>query len=376
LSSSRTARTVVARALLMTVTMLGLGLSCTRMPTAPRAGVELGGRVTGPSGEPLPRTLLSFTPEDLALDYFAHAITDSSGAYSVRLLSGTYSVQLVPPAGLMSRTEKITVSAGHSRADFPFRGYRVSGTVIDPAGSVLDSGFVYAFTGRNGQAISRLQAGRYSLVLPAGRYSFFAGPADYWSGFSPLRKDPVAVAGDTTIDFHLSGTPVTGRVTGPDGRPLNDAGVVARGDVSVKNRTAADGTYRLYVPPGSYRVFFYPPFPYYIIPRVVGPLALTAPASIDGDLSGVEWTGVVLRSDTSEPVPELTVLVRMIDDPDGRSAAIQSGSQGEFRFIMEANRRYDLFVFDSSMSLEVAKVQGVTATSDTTFEIRIPPAAL
>ena len=66
----------------------------------------------------------------------------------------------------------------------------------------------------------------------------------------------------------------------------------------------------------------------------------------------------------------------MIGDPDDRGAAIYTAAEGDFRFIMEANRRYDLVVYDPVRQEQVVGAQGVTATADTTFEILISPATV
>lgn len=349
------------------------------MPTAPRTEVTVVGLVVGPSSEPLPWTSLFFEPDEPALERYQGASTDSTGAYSVRLLSGRYRVQIEPPAGrgLMPRTEQVTVSSGHHRADFVFRGYHVTGTVIDPTGSVLDSGWVNAYMPGEGYTSSLLQEGKYSLTLPAGRLSLTAVPANYWSGFSTSRQESIPIDADTTIDIHLGGILISGTVLGPDGLPMSDAGVEAQGDHfnTSRNKTSVGGGYRLYVPPGQYRVWFRPPYPFYIIPRIVGPMTISVPISIDCQLSGIEWTGTVRRSGTNDPAPGITVLVQMIDDADRRGAAIYTDAQGDFRFIVEADRRYDLSAYDPVSRAEVARVGRVTATADTTFEILIPSAS-
>jgi len=297
------------------------------------------------------------------------------------LISGTYDVEIGPTIGdgLLAHSERVTVSDNHARVDFTFRGCHVTGKVLAPNGALVDSGRVTAFLIAPGRstAVSLLRQGSYSLLLPGGRYSFYAGAANYWSGFSPERKESVSIAADTIIDFQLDGIQVSGRVRGPDGLPMRDVAVRAQGaNYSIQNRTAADGSYRLYVPSGLYRLWFSPPYPFFIIPRVVGPLAVTVPTSIDEDLSGIEWTGSVRRSDTNEPAPGITVVVKVIEDGDERIAAIRTGPQGEFRFILEADRRYDLATSDPERRETVVRMQGVTATTDTTLRILIPPQAI
>lgn len=366
-----------ARRMILLMTGTLVALSCTRVPTALRSKITVVGRVTVSPSKPLPGTTLFFTGEP-ALKNHAYAIADSSGAYSVRLISGTYDVEIDPPIGLglLAHTEQVTVSDNHARVDFTFGGYRVTGRVVAPNGTLVDSGRVAATllsAPGHSQAMSLLKQGSYSLLLPAGGYSFHAGAANHWSGFYPGRQESVLIDADTTIDFWLDGISVSGKVLGPDGLPMKDVGVEARAARhSVQNRTATDGNYQLYIPSGSYRLWFRPPHPFFIMPRVVGPMTITEPTSIDGDLSGIEWAGTIRRIGTNEPVPGITVLVKMIEGDD-QGAAILTGPQGDFRFILEADRRYDLSTHDPERRETVARVHGVTATTDTTLEILIAP---
>lgn len=353
-----------------------LVISCTRMPTAPRFPVTLQGVVTGPAREPLPGISLSFHSDEQGHEDYGFAVTDSRGAYSVLLHRGTYQVRVEGLyRGFLTRYDRISVSERHARVDFAFLGVWVTGRVLDPTGVALDSGFVFARQTDERYALSSFRQGTYSLLLPAGTYSLAAGPADYWSGLPSKVWDSVPIESDTTIDLRLEGIPVSGTVLGPDGSPMSEVRVRAdaQNAPSVANQTRADGSYRLYLPSATYTFRFHPPYPFYIIPRIIGPQTIGTPVSIDCDLSGVDWSGTIRRSDTNQPVPGITVIVAMLDDPDGRGAAISNGAQGEFRFVMEQNRRYDLRAYDPGTDQEVARVPGLTATVDTTFEILVPP---
>jgi hypothetical protein len=221
-----------------------------------------------------------------------------------------------------------------------------------------------------GGARSSLRSGSYSLLLPAGAYSLYADDADYLSGLPPRFIAGVPITADTTIDIELTGIEVSGRVSGPDGLPMDSVRV--RAEYVVQNLTKSDGSYRLYVPPGPYRIWFQPPHPFYIFPRVTAPMTISAPVSIDSDLSGVEWTGTVRRLGTREPLSGIRLLVTQVGDEVGRSAAISSGTQGEFRFILERYRSYDLQTNTLGTSGWTTSLQGVAATADTTFEVLIP----
>jgi hypothetical protein len=247
--------------------------------------------------------------------------------------------------------------------------------VLDPDGGVLDSGWVAVNLPGVGHAFTYFRGGAFSMLLPAGRYAFHVVDRNFLSGLPPLDLQSVPVTADTLITFRLGGIPVSGTVLGPDGLPMQDVRVQAeQPGLYVETSTGADGRYRLYVTSDSYRIFFNPPYPFFIIPRVVGPVTITAPASIDCDLSGIQWTGTVRRSGSNDPVSGMTVAVDMLDDAYHRSAAIGTGSQGEFRLIVEPGRQYDLVAYDPNTYRIAASVPGVTATADTTFEIVIPSA--
>ena len=354
-----------------------LAVSCTRMPTAPRYPVTVRGVVTGPSGEPIAGSFVAFRPGEPEVHDFDHAITDSRGSYSVLLHSGTYWADVeVPDRGYLTRYDRVSVSVRHARVDFAFSGCWVTGKVLDPSGVPLDSGWVTARLSDFRSASSRLQQGNYALFVPGGTYGFIAGPADSWSGVPVHSWDSVPIASDTTIDLRLDGLQVSGTVLGPDGVPMAGVRVepYAQGSQRAsKSQTNSEGAYRLYLPSGTYTFHFRPSYPFYIIPRIVGPQSIGTPISIDCDLSGVEWRGTIRRSDTNEPVSGCIVIAAMLDDPYGRVAAIASGAQGEFRFVMEPNQRYDLKVYEPGVDVEVARVPGIAAAADTTFELLIPP---
>ena len=368
----------VGRGVLLVMATL-VALSCARVPPALRTKITVTGSVLVAAGGPLPGTALFFTPTEVMPDQNTYAVADSSGAYSVRLISGTYDVRLSPPDGhgFLARTEQVTISGKHSRLDVTFGGFRVTGRVVAPNGPWVDSGQVSATLMAPGHsvAISTIKQGSYSLHLPGGRYSFLAGAAGYWSGFYPVWQESVPIDADTTIDFHLGGISVSGKVLGPDGLPIKDVGVEAQSKSHfVQNRTAADGRYQLYLPADSYQVWFRPPYPFFIVPRVVGPVTITKPTSIDGDLSGIEWAGTIRRAGTDEPVPGIYVWVQMTSD-DKRSAAIRTDSLGNFRFVLEADQHYDLETQDPVSREQEVWLHDATASADTTVVIFIPPAS-
>ena len=359
--------------LAFTAAALLFSFSCTRMPTAPRISVVLEGRISGPADEPLEDALLWFVSDDNIWTGFHYARTDSLGLYSVQLLEGTYRVEVDPPDTYRTPVHRgrITLSEKRNRYDIGFKGFRVTGRVTGPSGESIDSGSVSAsLQGSYDGASSPLNEGHYSLLLPAGTYSLVGSDANYWSGFPARRMGDVSIKADTTIDLQLIGIQVSGTVIGPEGLPMEGVAVEAR--YVARNHTNIDGTYRLYVPPGTYRIWFRPPYPFYIFPRVTDSIPINSPVSIDGDLRGFEWAGTVRRLGTGDPASGITLGVTQVADELQRRGAIRSGSQGEFRFILEPGHSYNLSTYDPVTNERRIPLQGIAATSDTTFEIFLP----
>jgi hypothetical protein len=349
------------------------------MPTAPPVEITIQGRVTGPEDEPLPETSVDFYPRDPSLNPWTHSTsgwTDSTGTYSVSLSTGTYEVRIDPRAGgLLTHIGRVTFTRFSKRYDHAFHGYRVSGTLRDPSGGVVDSGTVAAISlsaDPPRHAVAHVDDGTYSLVLPEGPYEFEAR-GHHWSGLPPLRKSTVSVRSDTTVDMDFTGIEVTGTVLGQDGVPLEEVVVeAAGGSIPVQKRTGPDGRYRLWVEPG---IYFFRFWPWYggIVPRTTDAMEISGPTHVDGDLSGVEWTGTVLWRSALEPVAEAWVTGYVVDSDPWLGASDQTDASGVFRLILEPNRRYNMRVsHENALPFELPGTERVHA--DTTFEILLDPA--
>ncbi len=214
--------------------------------------------------------------------------TDATGAYSILLADGDYTVQFNPPGGsatyrpevyddlpiYASRTivtvgtnQTVTADAELSTA------ITISGVVTDEADSAPLDGVVVNACG----AINILcstdttdATGSYAIDVWAGdQYTIeFDGNAiDYTSEYHDDTDEAGALAVDalpgtpiTGLDAALNGSPnLVGTVTRTvDGSAVEGAIVTACIDVfddCVGATTLADGTYGLRVPPGSYHVF-------------------------------------------------------------------------------------------------------------------------
>ena len=132
-----------------------------------------------------------------------------------------------------------------------YLGYHVSGHLIGPGNTILDDGSLTITSGTSTMPLSVSSSG-YTMLLPSVPLDILAlpGPED---GFPTVRYDDLLVSSDTTIDFSLDGNAVSGRATGPGGIPLYGGWIAASSaTASANSMFLADGSYRMYLPTGSY----------------------------------------------------------------------------------------------------------------------------
>jgi hypothetical protein len=345
------------------------------MPTAPPVEITVTGLITGPEGAPMPAVLV-FRPRGAPGDDLVHARTDSSGAYSVRLFPGTYEVWIEPSAeGLLRHVEAVAFRRTSTRFDHSFSGHQLTGTVRDPEGSVVDSGRVaveiltpspYTI------GVTELKDGTYSFTVSTGTYSLHATAGNSWSGFPRGLVSPVGVRADTTVDIDLAGLQVSGAVAGPDAAPMEAVAVEAHGPSYVQTQSGADGRYRLWVHPGSYRFKFWPLDSFHIAPRWTDPVQVQGPSTLDFDLAGVQWSGKVVWRATGGPVPYAWVVAfEGAAEYEGGGAGWRTDAGGTFRLILAPGKTYSLRVYSGGVREIV--MGGFTAGTDTTFEILADP---
>jgi hypothetical protein len=355
---------------------LSLALSCTRMPTAPRTGVVVHGTITGPAGEPVERTLVAFTPQEKVLpdSTFNYTRTGPDGTYSMPLLPGDYELRIVPSAHpWLGYTNLVRVSDEHDRFDYAFHGHQVTGRLLDPTGALVTNGWVSARieSPHPSDAVAHVEQGTFSLLLPSGSYSLTGEVAGYFSGIPSRTITGVPIQSDTTFDLELTGVPVQGTVTGPDGAPMPLAEVEIWPQRVLTNDA---GAYRIFAEPGVHAIRCFPPEGQSEILSRTAARNVTGPTTVDFDLRGIVWSGTVRFAGSLEPADGHSVWVET-PPPDNRAAVSWIGPAGEFRVILEANRSYDLHVRprvwgDLDPPEYAARFR---ATADTTFDILIPP---
>jgi hypothetical protein len=360
-----------------------VGPACASLPVKPAAIVEVSGTVTDSSGRPLADTYVIFYPTRYTLSEFygsGFAITDTTGAYSLQLIAATWDVYYSLPTDVVfsggQRLSRVAISPEHPRVDLTIGGFRVEGRVMDPAGSGLDSGYVTANDHLRTHTRTRFRNGRFVLMLPGSVYDLVASSAAAEDGYPSRTVTGVPVHADTSFDIKLVGDPVTGFISGPGGAPLQGLLVTADGgDVIARARTGTDGRYTVYLPPGNYRFTCTPgPSDRYIMERIFPPRNVAGPATIDFDLSGVEWSGTVRSSATLLPLEGVWVRASLFADLFERSAFIKTNAAGEFGLVLEPQREYRLEFF--GLDVTDLTYPGILATADSTFDVLLDPAPI
>lgn len=254
-----------------------------RVPTPRR--VSYRATVESREGEPLAGAVLTFVSDDvfdvesgLGGSFRATAQTDASGDVVVELLAGSYDVVVAPAEADLAVESVLGVTIQPPPTGGVLQGQlftvppraRLGGVVRSPDGQpVHDLNFEAVALGvfheedaslYNRSSEATLDAdGRFELRLDRGAYDLYLRPAPE-TGFPWVVLPDRAIGSvDATLAdrFDLEAPrPLSGEVVGPEGAPLENAEVRvfgrARGAerfVEVgRGRTAADGTYRVWLP--------------------------------------------------------------------------------------------------------------------------------
>lgn len=206
----------------------------------------------------------------------AHDNTDVNGNFSVYVPAGTYSINYDPPRCKALASERFpgqvitaATNMGTTKLDDAFA---VSGHVVDHNGAPLFDAKVKfydekkAFT-RRATARDRTDAtGAYSILVPKSDYTINVEPPvttdDLVAVQSAIRVNGPIDLGTTAL---AAGIPVTGLVVGPTNQPVKNVNINAVDAVTrvalhlAHDASAADGTFRVVMPPGVFDIQYDPP---------------------------------------------------------------------------------------------------------------------
>jgi hypothetical protein len=292
-----------------------------------------------------------------------------------------------------ARLDTVMLVSPSTRLDYQYGGIRITGRLLGPDGKALTSGSVGAMgfgPDRIGfHVASRLVKGRYTLFVPPASpacttYYFKTEPGPglpcfEWDGME------FSASADTTIDLSANGHLIEGKVTVRNGMPLPFAALEVRGQtlpekqmVFARNTTKRDGSYHFYLPTGGYSLFVKPGLSTRFVLRRILPFEVTVPGTIDMDLPGVEWTGIVRDSVTGSPLKNVavTAFVTWFNEVyQYFSAASTSDGRGRFRLVLEPGRTYVLSLSRADGRIAPKEIRGLVAGNDSTFDLLVQTTA-
>ncbi len=239
--------------------------------------VAVSGIVHGPDGLPLADAKLKFydvTAAGAPRQATTHDRTAADGSFSVLVPTGTYDVNVEPPAGqpiLVGHLNSVAVGGPMSLGLVTLAaGQFVSGHVTAPGGAPVlnvNVNVVDALT-RVSQRIAHDgtdAAGNFTIVLAPGTYDVEYDAPDC-TGLAPGSQPSVTVAATTTLPAMplVTGARIQGTVFDDSARVVSgvDLDFYPAGSATKiytpNDQTAADGTFNLLVPPGSYDLKYVP----------------------------------------------------------------------------------------------------------------------
>jgi len=380
------------------------GFSAADLLTVPSSSVDLGsinaalihgipvsGRVTAPGGTTgVDRVGVVATLDDPAVPCCINyqAQTDSSGDYTMYVRAGRYRINFQPP-----NTTDYVVEYWDDQPDFASAtllnvvgptpnidatlelGFRISGRVTDANGGAAVPNSAVTINPLPCCSPPMVQLtgpdGTYSAVVRAGSYKIgFNGPFggdlvnQYWNAKPDFVSGDILVvnAAQPNIDAVLAhGVRLSGRVTDASDPTRGIAGVNVAVATPADNRwvagaaTSADGSYSIFVAPGSYVMYFSPPFGTDFLLEywndksdfaTADVITVTGPpmANLDAALSHVLTISGRVTNDAGDPIPGIIVNVDRSELPFTFVMSAVTDADGRYSANLPAGR-YKVFFF-------------------------------
>jgi len=385
-------------------------------------GARFAGIVTDTTDAPIANAVvLAYNAAGVQITF---AIAGSDGMFSLTVPAGTYRLVAFDPAFVFATgflngansfdsSPPIALSGGQARTDLVFRlqrGGNVTGTVIDSttvAGIRGISVAAYNPDGTQRTFVTTDANGKYVLLLPPGNFRIVAFDptlvyaAQFYSQSTNFAHATAVTpsAGQTVTlqPFTLSaGGHVAGTVTdATTGIPVAGATVSAyddSGNLVTNATTASDGTYRLVVLPGRYRLIAFDPqlryAPAYaggvVTFNAIAPLSVTT--DVDTHMSfalqrGTQVSGTVVDH-LHAPVAD--VIITALDLNENPIETAISASDGSFRLSLvpgpykfaasDPNRRFPTVYFGGPTFATATIVTVDAATGAPRLTVIVPTA--
>jgi protocatechuate 3,4-dioxygenase beta subunit len=199
-------------------------------------GAAIIGRVTDPEGQPVSDVKIIVYYRGVMLELVDEVTTDTNGNYKfTNLPPKSYWIKVIPPSESFllpppDYNNVVVTSEETKVVNFQLElGGKIKGKITGPDGSAVRAD-VECRQGENFIGRTRSAAnGEYELVVSPGVYSLKVTPLNGVTQLAPATKESITVEVERIIivNFQLKiGGRITGRVTGPDGQPLEGIQVV------------------------------------------------------------------------------------------------------------------------------------------------------
>jgi len=364
------------RALLPALVVMVAGVvSCSDMPTAPKVSdlpgnILVEGTVTDRDGPALTGGLVVFRRLPLSQNQPSpsfYANIDLNGTFHIAVAQGAYEVRIVPnydgglPGVTIPRFEVLTAG---TRLDYRYSGTRVTGDITGPGGALLADSYVAAASPVHDVYLSvRAVGGHYSMLLPPGKYEFYADPGIYNGGIPTIEVEADISTSDTLMNYALTGHAVTVTATLGGTTPMPNVQILAESEaigVRAYATSRLDGSAVLYLPSGGYSFSANPPDG-----SIVGPergyWSISGDASFPIDFPGTRWDVTLRRTSDSSAIPFASIYAIEIGSSN-RAASTRSDLFGAFRLFVRPNVGYDLY--SSGIT-----IPNVSSAADSTFDL-------
>lgn len=378
--------------------------------------LPLSGRIRGVvtdelTGGALPDVIV--TAYDASGFVIATSTTSAQGAYELALRAGSYRLVFEERSGTFAssfsgRAEAFAGAAAISvteggvvsgvDASLP-RAAQLMGIVRDAGGAPLANIIVAAYnpSGSTRAFTTTASDGRYRLVVPSGDYRLAAYDpallyATQFSGGANAFDDAVALRAVApqviaNLDFTLiRGGQLTGRVTS-GGAPAAGVTVVAyagSGALVTSAITAADGTYRFVVAPGTYTLGVFDAALRFATSIAATPLTVAGGSMQTRDFTVIAAAKVVVTARDVTTHNAISGIVITAYDVAGNAVASSATTgatgtaglalpSGTYRFVgSDARRRYATAYYSSAASFENAlAVTVVAGQSETSLTMNL-----
>lgn len=309
----------------------------------------------------------------------AHDNTSSQGIYSVYVPSGTYSIHYNPPSckGLAAlRLSDQAVDQNRTIDATLTEAFAVSGRVLDDLGQPVLRATIKFFIGSSRQGATNDDTdalGDFSILMAPDTYGVNVEPP---AGRDLLVTHVSQVDVSADIDLGdielLGGIPVSGVLLGPGGTGVENVNVNVLDSATRANlrlahdSTAADGTFRVVVPPGTYDFQYSPPVCRGLAPADQKGVTVSAPVNLPTLhlVAGVHVTGrVVDSSGFAVDLAELDFFTPGTDDkfftPNDRTDA-----SGNYDVFVQPGTYDILYTPPSGSGLAPRFRRGVAVNSD------------